>query len=477
MKRIITVCEYDSIPKDYDKVCNNKRICVSPSFKESSDLLDEKKAWDVLFDELSEFVLKEKPENDTDDDPKYFFRFGQEQKTVVIKALNYVGLVQLKSGSQIQILPKIDYDDETSEISNDYPKTKRMLLTMLDSLINFNCKHLNVGALDTNKLNLFEFFIRLFAFQVEEIVRKGIKSSYINLEDNVPYYKGKLLVSQHIRYNLTHAERFYVSYDEFNVNRPENCLLKAALIYLLLISTDISNKKKLHQLLMQFELVEPSVNYQADFAKIIIDRTTQAYEKPLNWAEVFLLGKSFISFAGKTEATSLLFPMEKLFEAYIAKMARFYLHDCNVTVQKENNIHSLFNRRGDDDKEKQTFGLQPDIVLNWEDENRTVIVDTKWKRLKKDASKNYGISQADMYQMYAYSKEYQTPYVCLVYPMTAEFKDKNNPHNTIIANYKNILVGNKPNEYPNVHVYVLMVDLSNDDGVIDLFNDISQRIK
>ena len=270
MKRIITVCEYDSIPKDYDKVCNNKRICVSPSFKESSDLLDEKKAWDVLFDELSEFVLKEKPENDTDDDPKYFFRFGQEQKTVVIKALNYVGLVQLKSGSQIQILPKIDYDDETSEISNDYPKTKRMLLTMLDSLINFNCKHLNVGALDTNKLNLFEFFIRLFAFQVEEIVRKGIKSSYINLEDNVPYYKGKLLVSQHIRYNLTHAERFYVSYDEFNVNRPENCLLKAALIYLQRISTDIANKKKLHQLLMQFELVEPSVNYQADFAKIII---------------------------------------------------------------------------------------------------------------------------------------------------------------------------------------------------------------
>jgi hypothetical protein len=82
-----------------------------------------------------------------------------------------------------------------------------------------------------------------------------------------------------------------------------------------------------------------------------------------------------------------------------------------------------------------------------------------------------------MYQMYAYSKEYQTPYVCLVYPMTAEFKDKDNPHNTIIAKYKNILVSNKFNDYPNVHVYVLMVDLSTDDGVIDLFNDISQNIK
>lgn len=33
---------------------------------------------------------------------------------------------------------------------------------------------------------------------------------------------------------------------------------------------------------------------------------------------------------------------------------------------------------------------------------------------------NYGISQSDMYQMYAYSKKYGTPEIWLLYPMNAE---------------------------------------------------------
>lgn len=33
---------------------------------------------------------------------------------------------------------------------------------------------------------------------------------------------------------------------------------------------------------------------------------------------------------------------------------------------------------------------------------RTVILDTKWKSLVDNERVNYGISQADMYQMYAY---------------------------------------------------------------------------
>ena len=34
-----------------------------------------------------------------------------------------------------------------------------------------------------------------------------------------------------------------------------------------------------------------------------------------------------------------------------------------------------------------------------------------------ERSKNYGISQADMYQMYAYSKKYGTSEIWLLYPL------------------------------------------------------------
>ena len=36
---------------------------------------------------------------------------------------------------------------------------------------------------------------------------------------------------------------------------------------------------------------------------------------------------------------------------------------------------------------------------------------------------NYGISQTDMYQMYAYSKKYDTPGIWLLYPVNSAMKD------------------------------------------------------
>lgn len=44
-------------------------------------------------------------------------------------------------------------------------------------------------------------------------------------------------------------------------------------------------------------------------------------------------------------------------------------------------------------------------------------MDTKWKVLS-DAKPNYGISQADMYQMYAYQKKYSAENVTLLFPFT-----------------------------------------------------------
>ena len=51
-------------------------------------------------------------------------------------------------------------------------------------------------------------------------------------------------------------------------------------------------------------------------------------------------------------------------------------------------------------------------------------MDTKWKRLVNNSNKNYGISQADMYQMYAYAKKYGTSDIWLLYPRSEQFTDE-----------------------------------------------------
>ena len=50
-------------------------------------------------------------------------------------------------------------------------------------------------------------------------------------------------------------------------------------------------------------------------------------------------------------------------------------------------------------------------------------MDTKWKKLINNERKNYGISQADMYQMYAYSKKYETEDIWLLYPKNDEISE------------------------------------------------------
>lgn len=70
---------------------------------------------------------------------------------------------------------------------------------------------------------------------------------------------------------------------------------------------------------------------------------------------------------------------------------------------------------------RRQFALRPDIVMKRGE--RTVILDTKWKSLVDNERVNYGISQADMYQMYAYSKKYNTPEIWLLYPVNDEMRN------------------------------------------------------
>ena len=71
---------------------------------------------------------------------------------------------------------------------------------------------------------------------------------------------------------------------------------------------------------------------------------------------------------------------------------------------------------------RKQFSLRPDIVLKKKD--RIIIMDTKWKKLISNERKNYGISQTDMYQMYAYSKKYGTSEIWLLYPINDDMRER-----------------------------------------------------
>ena len=308
----------------------------------------------------------------------------------------------------IEILPKVfsPVNDDPSD-----GQIKKLLIDMLKTLRNSPYKTLQTSNVSIEKMNIFEVFIRMFVDEVFFIVKRGLKCSYETVEENATFFHGKMKFSQHIKVNHSHKERSYVEYDAFTANRPENRLLKATLQYLYRHSTSSKNRNDIKILLSSFTVVEPSVDYKSDFAKYVPDRNMKDYTTALLWSRVFLMGKSFTSYAGSEVALALLFPMETLYESYIASLLKKKMDADQFSVSIQDKHFHLFDEPG------KKFLMKPDIVVKRRIDNTVFIIDTKWKLLS-DTKANYGISQADIYQMYAYQKKYGAENVTLLYPQT-----------------------------------------------------------
>jgi len=332
---------------------------------------------------------------------KYFKElenFAQNNPTLLsyskkgeLKANQYVGIIQTKSGFVLEILPKIAQN-------NDYEQSKRVFLKMLKTLQNSSFKLSNEATLKAQKYPLLEIFIEMFLDEVAILIKKGIKSNYILKNETQTFLKGKLKINEHIKKNISHKERFFVEYDEYLPNIVENKIIKTTLKKLYKLSKNFKNQKRIREFLFLFDEVDESCNFKNLFSKITKNRNMKYYEKVLNLSKIFLLNQSLIPYKGKNEVFAILFDMNRLFEDYVGSW--FKKRYKNVKLQDKQ--HKLFEN-------KKRFSLIPDIVID-----NKVILDTKWKIINNEND----ISQSDLYQMFAYASKYQeVKRIYLIYPL------------------------------------------------------------
>lgn len=365
------------------------------------------------FDQLEQFVLTNRSEfdNETLEIMSISSKRGIGK---LITAKNYVGIITMKDGTEIEILPKIYSRSKQSEI-----KIKKLFLEMVKTVLDIPYKAFSSTNLNSDKMNVYEIYIRMFINELFKLVRRGLKSNYVSRIENEKFVRGKILITQNIRKNLIEKNKFYLDFDEFSLNRVENRLIKSTIRFLYLKTNDVNNKKDLLILLNIFDVVDYSANYSSDFTKCAEDRTVNDYGLVLGLCKVFLLKHSFTSFSGKEVAYALLFPMEKLFESYVTFKFRKNLNRDLYLFTTQNRKYYLV------DLPNKKFSIIPDIVLCSKDNENTYLFDTKWKQLSALKS-NYGITQSDMYQMYAYQKKYLANSVTLIYPLSESIDIINN---------------------------------------------------
>ena len=300
-------------------------------------------------------------------------------------------------------------------IKDNKDKKRKRFLEILEYVETFNeniYENLEIG---NENMPILEIFISNFIEEVEKIVKKGLVYSYINKSENIYYFKGKLDLTNHIKYNFI-ENRFFMNFDEFSVSSIENCLIKLALEKIKNISSDMENKAKIYQLLVHFDDIQTSGMIPAHlFRKLLIDRKNGFYKKSLDLAKFFLLDESPYSvfYNDEREITGLFFPMEIIYESYIANKLKEVI-DNKFSIKIQDNSYKIFNKCEVGGKEVKNnitfFKLKPDIVV--EKEKEVIILDTKWKELKSSKENeiiyNFGISKEDIYQMITYIHVYNS---------------------------------------------------------------------
>ena len=327
-------------------------------------------------------------------------------------AQNYVGIIETRRGTVLEILPKVDFaEDEDTE------KTKRIFFNMLRFWRGFKFAQFNESSINAVRhFNMLEMFVHLFLNDLVLLTQRGLARHYQSVEDNLPCLRGRILFPQHIRENSVNRARFYVGYDEFSADRPANRLIHSTIHKLIGSVQQPSNQQLLHQLRICFADIPVSTRLESDWQRHRVDRSMQHYETVMQWVGLFLFNHGLTTFAGKHVNQALLFPMEEVFEDFIASSFRRYQR--RFVVRTQGPQKPLGRIDG-----KDVFHMKPDISLMINNKAK-FILDAKWKCVNEDDSdRKHGISQADMYQLFAYGKKYGCMQVALVYPKTKQFQD------------------------------------------------------
>lgn len=304
-------------------------------------------------------------------------------------------------------------------IDTPQKSAQRFLIHCLTSLKDTPFKQSQISSIDTCNTPLLDVFMQMFCQELLEVCKKGIRHDYVAIEENRPYLKGKLLFGGQIRHNLVHKERFYTSSDEYIADIAPNRLIKSTLELIAFKATSHTTLTLINQCLEIFEEIPSSGNIEGDFLSCTSSRHFSYYDNLLEWCKLFLQGNSFSAYSGESKAYALLFPMEKLFESYVAHMLKKHNTDKKIYAQSSGGeTHHLLHS----EETPPLFQLKPDLCIK--DQGKTIIADTKWKPLKNAEDKKHGIAQSDLYQVFAYAHYHQASEVWLIYPKLYDQKNE-----------------------------------------------------
>lgn len=330
---------------------------------------------------------------------------------VRITASSWVGIVRFEQ-FEIRVEPKLAGDTLG-------------LLEMLEYASNLDALRRNSGhrTLDMQGANLMDLIASLFATAVEGILRRGLLADYVGQEDELPVLRGRLLPDQQMVRRFGRIDRLVCRFDERENNVLENQILAAALSLCAVRVRHESVQQRVRRLLaVLLEVCDiQRLDLAAARSQLAYNRLNEHYRDAhkLAWLLLDALGTKDILSAGDARCFSFLLDMNRLFEAFVARMLQELCRPCGYVVHCQLGENSIIQ----DATTLQPYArVIPDVVIQSTGPGAVtrLPIDAKYK-----CYDHRKVANPDIYQCFLYAQAYgntasqHPPLAILVYPASA----------------------------------------------------------
>lgn len=335
-----------------------------------------------------------------------------------IKLGSYVGYLRSPTGESIEILPKTGLGEQNPT------ESRRILQAMLRSALNLPTREAGPAELLRMDTPIHEWIFGQFLQQLGKLVSRGLCFHYDEVEEESRFVRGQLQLSRQLRQAPGKGHQFHIKHALFTPRRVENRLLKTALDYVRRQAASSENWRLANELSHRLDEIPAIHNPLQALPHWQRSKLLQAYEPVYPWCELILKQFNPNFQQGLHRGIALLFPMEMLFEKHVEACLRRTLASGTRLNAQARSEYLLEHQPASASSKQRWFQLRPDMLLNTRAGSK--VLDTKWKLIEQDASDSehkYGISQGDLYQLYAYGQKYQDGdgHMMLIYPQHKGF--------------------------------------------------------
>lgn len=327
-----------------------------------------------------------------------------------LRAQQVVGVIAADDCT-LEILPKIEGlgsgEDEASRT-----QIRQRLVHMLGVAHDLDLSLGEMTALGVQNQTLLEILIGAFCQRLTDALRHGMPRRYIAHEEDLPALRGRLDVQRQFTALAASPQRLACRYDALSSDIALNQVMKAAIARLARVARSSANQRRLRELDYHYAEIASVPVRALRWDMIVLDRTNSRWRALRDLARLLLTGDYQTTSHGSAPGFSLLFAMNDLFEAYVARVLARALEGTGLRVVAQDRLHYCLS----DEAGRRRFQVRPDILVKEGNQTRMVI-DTKWKRISaRIDDEKQGVSQADVYQMMAYGRLYACPELMLLYP-------------------------------------------------------------